>query len=177
MRNTLRRLLAHPLTLGLALVTLGAGTARAGDLNYASYDASGVRDSRGQSITGFVRFQTDGNQFRAGFNPEMGTTYRFAGEYEEIDLFVISFWTFEGSDNQLRGGPTPEATGSGIRLFFGLLTFGSLEDENGVVYSFSGLFDEVVFASPPEPVVHAGPFAACERAAWLRRRALAPERA
>lgn len=59
----------------------------------------------------------------------------FAGEYQEINLFFVSFWSFDGV---LDIGAN--ATGSGIRLFFNLLVFGSISYEKDV-YSFSGVID------------------------------------
>lgn len=110
------------------------------------YEVQGSVD--GSSFDGSVIFGTNGNMMRAGF--QEGITSRLlTGFYSEVDLLLISFWNFDGS---LSGGVNEDATGSGIRLFFGLLTFGSYTgDSTGDVYSFSGTFAEVFASVPPAP--------------------------
>jgi len=173
---TMRSALGHSLVRGLALLVLLVGTARAGDIPFYQYEVTGDRDGEEAEISGVVRFAVNSSSFRAGFNPNpvaAGATYDFTGSYAEIDLFFISLWSFEGGDNQIGKG----ASGSGIRLFFGLFVFGSLEASDGAIFSLSGVFDTIVAAAPPGdvPARIANGTGTMERTALMRRRSLAIE--
>jgi hypothetical protein len=162
----------RPLVLGLFLVALTAGAARAGSTEYTQYDSTGIGPLG--PIHGDVRFGTDSSAFQAIYPARgaLGVTYACAGSYTELDLFVISFWSFQGGDNQGGGGG---ASGSGIRVLFGLLVFGSLQDSNGGAYAISGLFDAIVDILPRDeaPTRLSCDPVATERPALFERRALA----
>jgi hypothetical protein len=164
--------------LGLALV-LAAGSARAGSPEPAGtsgtvlfYDVTGFGPYGARH--GIVGFDVTHSVFSALFDRGTPTMdYSAGGGYDELDLFVISFWSFQGTDDL-----GDDAHGSGIRLLFGLLVFGSLEDSNGQPYLFSGLLDSILQLAPrdeaPGRLTPPPPAEAC--AACLPRRRL-PERA
>lgn len=122
------------LVLGALLVGGLCGAAVRGSGSVDSYGVSG--DVNGTPLTGCIEFEQGGSGFHAVTQTaSLSTTY--SGIYAEASLLFISFWSFQGV---VRGGPT-QAEGSGIRLFFNLLAFGSIEFNNGVtdvVTSFSG---------------------------------------
>jgi hypothetical protein len=104
--NIIRR----SLVLGLALAALTAGTARAGSTEYEQYEVTGAGPQG--ALRGFVRFGTDTSSFSVSFNAPrgaVGNAYSAAGNYNELDLLVIGFWSFQGND----GGGTARGSGSG----------------------------------------------------------------
>ena len=143
------------LTLCLALVDDVA----AGDTQRAVYQVSGQLNGT-DDVSGQVSFGTDVNRFRASFNAgagAFGLPISFQGNYEEVNLLLISFWSFQGSVAQSMPEPLdsdrrseaaaalrPRAEGTGITLFFGAFVFGSIESPAlSEQYSFSGTFDEI----------------------------------
>ena len=120
----------------LALL-LTTGTAFAGGGPRATYVVNGTAQGKGTfSFEGSVNFGLGENdQFNSYFqnNLMFGCSQSYGGTKDELDLGFISFWTFE---EQFIG---QSATGSGIRLLFGLLIFGAINDDNGTTYSFAGV--------------------------------------
>lgn len=130
------RTITRLLPLGLALSVLLSPSADAG-CPRNRYDVAGTR-TPGIETQGNVRFGIGCSDFVAEFDfdllPALGVPdVRFFGSYEELNLFLISFWTMDGTGP---AGTTP-ASGTGIRLLFGLLTFGTIENA-GNTYSFAG---------------------------------------
>jgi hypothetical protein len=153
------------LVRGLALAALAAA-APAGSLEYAQGDATGAGpqpdsvafDAADSALTlvfyrvagagpqgalhGVVGFDITNSEMGFVFDPPRGirgAKYNAMGDYDEVDLFVISFWSFQGDDSL-----GDNARGSGIRLLFGLLLFGSLQDSNDGLHIFSGPFDSTL---------------------------------
>ena len=166
----------------LLLGTVLAATSHAGGPNLR-YSISGTRSGDSESFQGQLRFGTENPFFLAllavdGSMPAArGGGTQFSGSYEELNLLFVSFWSYEGNFSSIGFN----SSGSGIRLFFGLLVFGTLEEAlEGRTYSFSGVFEE--FFNPmvdeaPAPSRQLMPEAVGDRspAARLRRRSLSPE--
>lgn len=108
--------------------------------------STGLRPPRPQGPErGIVGFDVTNSTLSVVYNPPrgFGATYTATGPYSEVDLLLISFWSFEGSDDL-----GDEVRGSGIRLFLGLWLFGSLEDSAGGAHAFSGPFDSLLNFAP-----------------------------
>jgi len=98
---------------------------------------SGTRSDSGALFTGQVNFGSEGG-LSAGFETPKVSEVELLGLHTEFNLFVISFWSFEGMVDSVRG---KGVSGSGIRLFFGLLVLGSFELPDSTVFSFFGVVD------------------------------------
>lgn len=121
-------------------IALGSFASQAGAMGFDSYEVSG-RISTGAFplavVEGTVLREVGGSGFEielANASSVGGPPYHFAGTYTELDLLFISFWSFEGT-----GDGTELASGSGIRLLFGLWFFGELSSL-GFDYELSGVF-------------------------------------
>ena len=138
------RQLARLAPVVLAFAALTAPSAEAG-CSATRYQATGTRTPPGFEFTGFVDFGVECDSFRAEFNfdlmPAVGIPdIRFVGSYDELNLLFVSFWSMDGSGPPAGG---TSASGSGIRLFFGLLNFGTIVN-NGDSYAFSAGFDSIL---------------------------------
>lgn len=115
--------------------------ARAGG-SATTYNVSGSVQGKGTApISGGVSLGTNNALFLACFHvdvPGFGDAapgvcdQSFNGTKQELDLLFISFWSVE--DN------FTDATGSGIRLLFGLFVIGTM-DNGPTRWSFSGVID------------------------------------
>jgi hypothetical protein len=175
---TTMKCIRRSLALGLALaaVTTTPAWAGPGANEFAQYDASG-RGPQGP-VEGTVLFGIDNSGFQASFTAQdtaLGTNYTAVGDYDQLSLGVIDFWSFEGTDMQLGG--TATATGHGIRLLFGLLVFGTIKSSGGGAFHFSGVFEALLIQASAQDAAHAASSPAAEECvALLRRRTLALER-
>jgi len=170
-----KNILRSPLVRGLALVAVLGGTATAGGSSFNEYDVTGTvkYGSRGVEVRGELRFEIDGSAMEVEFLPTALRGAEISGLYEEIDLFFFSLWSFEGAGSSDGGN---EVSGLGIRLFFGLLVFGTFVDEvEGDTFSFSGIIDGVAGAARHNgfPARVTSSPGMMEHTALLRRRSLA----
>jgi hypothetical protein len=123
----------------LALAGLLAGSANG--MSFDGYDVTGLRHLgvfADGAVEGSVGFDPVGSDFEASFADARGlgvSPSGFSGTYTELNLLFISLWSFQGTSV----GLADPADGTGIRLFFGLLVFGSLHS-NGYTIDFSGVF-------------------------------------
>lgn len=117
----IRRMLRTALAGALFASTLTLGTAFAGDFDLYGGDGT----VNGQAVTGCAGFEQGGSGFFVEFDPSanspLGSFFAASGSYEEVNLFFVSFWTASFSDTN--------DSASGIRLFFGLLAFGTVIDQ------------------------------------------------
>lgn len=163
----------------LALSLVAALATPVGAATFDTYDVTGSRrlgDFAFGALEGTLRLEAGGSMLDADFFEIPGPSFGpgqalfggppslFDGTYSELNLFLISFWSFEGTSDQA------SASGRGIRLFFGLLVFGSF-NSNSFTVEFSGVFAGQVGTAPTTPRdASAGSAWRPERFAEARRR-------
>lgn len=160
----------------LALLALLVGEANSQTFN--AYDVTGDRrqgDFADGDVEGTVRFEAGGTEFSASLlnapGAFGGAPGAFIGSYTELNLLLISFWSYEGTAL----GVGSSASGSGIRLFFGLLVFGTVLAD-GYTIEFSGGFSGQVSSEADPLTFESHPAWSGERVAESRRYRLAVAR-
>ena len=115
-----------------AIGAIGATAAPRGDEPPGvSYESTGT--FQGNPVTGCVRFADDGNFASIFRDGEGKTVNNFGSDYEELNLFVISFWSTPDDGKDGANGA------AGIRFLFGAFVFGTVDVDGVNQIPFSGL--------------------------------------